>query len=321
MDWGIIINADDYGLSDGVSGAILHAHRHGIVTATSALPVAPAFARTAPWLDDAPDLAVGLHLAAVGEDPPLLGPGEIPTLVRHDGEFAALSSVRMVPRLARGQVDPADLEREFQAQYEAFVGATQRQPTHVDTHHNLHLWPSVGRVVARLAERWQVPVVRRPWSRRHGPTGIGVRSLSRRLEAELRHHDRRYPDLFFGIDEGGRIDTGVLVGLLYGLRGSPAPRSGGIVEIAVHPGEADDPALARYPWPGARRDLELEALTSVAAREAVTAAGFTLTSPGAIATRSGSPLADAGVDIDHPVHPADSPVEPPEVSASTVSED
>lgn len=282
MGWTVIVNADDYGMTEGVSRAILRAHRDGIVTATSALPVGPAFTRTVPWLDDAPDLAVGIHLAAVGEDPPLLRATEIPTLVGRDGGFAALSSVRMVPRLARGHVDPADLEREFQAQFDAFVDATRRHPTHVDTHHNLHLWPSVGRVVASLAQRWAVPVVRRPWSRRHGATGSCVRMLGRGLERTLATHGRVHPDLFHGIDEGGHIDTATLVRLLYGLRGVPVPHPAGVAEIAVHPGEAGDPALARYPWPGARRDLELEALTSDAVRQAVTAAGLALATPGAV---------------------------------------
>lgn len=285
MGWDVIVNADDYGMTEGISRAIVHSHTHGIVTATSAMALGPAFARTAPWLDDAPDLAVGLHLAAVGEDPPLLGAAEIPTLVDRHGSFAALSSMRMVPRLALGGVDPADLEREFQAQHDAFVQATGRRPTHVDTHHNLHLWPSVAGVVAGLAARWEVPVVRRPWSRRHGPVGFGVRHLAHGLGGTLDRHQRRYADAFFGIDEGGRLDVAALVRLLHGLRHRLAPDPGAVVEIAVHPGEPDDPDLARYPWPGARRDLELDALTSPAVQEAITAAGLTLTTPRALAAR------------------------------------
>ncbi len=309
LGWAVIVNADDYGMTDGVSRAILRAHHDGIVTATSAMPVGPAFARAAPWLDDVPDLAVGLHLAAVGEDPPLLCAAEIPSLVDRDGSFASLSSLRAAPRLALGQVDPADLEREFQAQFDAFVAATGRHPTHVDTHHNLHLWPSVGRVVAALAERWAVPVVRRPWSRRHGPTGSGVRSLGRRLGHTLTAHGLAPPDLFYGIDEGGRIDTAALVRLLYALRGVPVPHPAAVAEIAVHPGEAGDPALARYPWPGARRDLECEALTSDAARVAVTAAGFTLVTPGSVHEARRPRTSTAGRATDAPETPDGAPRE------------
>lgn len=267
---GLVVNADDYGLTRGISRAILRAHRAGIVTATSAIPVAPAFAATAPWLDDLPELSVGLHLAAVGEDPPLLSATEVPSLVGRHGRFT-LSSVRLVPRLAAGRVDPGDLEREFTAQYEAFC-ATGRRPTHLDTHHNLHLWPMVGDVVTRLAERWSVPAVRVPWSRARTPTGVGVRHFARSLRRRVDVRTRWCPDGYYGIDESGRLDEGSLLALLARLPADAGPT----IEIAVHPGEADDPDLARYPWPGARRDAELDALTSPAVIDALKRAGHAL---------------------------------------------
>lgn len=275
----VIINADDYGLTTAVSRAIVRAHTDGVVTSTSALVVAPAFAATAAWLDDAPTLGVGLHLAAVGEDPPLLSAAEVPTLVDRRGNFA-VSSMRMVPRLAAGRVDPADLEREFEAQFEAFT-ATGRLPTHVDTHHNLHLWPTVGEVVARLAERWSVPSVRVPWSRARSPVGAGVRRFAKTLRTELDRAGRWYPDVYFGIDEGGRLDTATLVALIDGLADSESATPDLSVEIAVHPGEPDDADLVRYPWPGASRDAELAALTSPEVRRRLDAVGLIRTAYGA----------------------------------------
>ncbi|MBL8776578.1 MAG: ChbG/HpnK family deacetylase [Acidimicrobiales bacterium] len=267
---GLVVNADDYGLTRGISRAILRAHRGGIVTATSAITVAPAFAATVGWLDDVPDLSVGLHLAAVGEDPPLLTAAEVPSLVDRTGRFA-LSSVALVPRLAVGRVDPADLEREFTAQFEAFC-ATGRRPTHLDTHHNLHLWPMVGRVVTALAQQWSVPALRVPWSRARTPTGVGVRHFARTLRRRADAAAVWHPDAYFGIDESGHLDESALLALLDGLSADP----GATVELAVHPGEADDGDLARYPWPGARRDAELAALTSAAVAEAVRRGGHHL---------------------------------------------
>ncbi|MCB1013549.1 MAG: ChbG/HpnK family deacetylase [Acidimicrobiales bacterium] len=281
MAWSVMVNADDYGLTEGTARAILRAHRDGVVTATSVLTVAPAFATTARWLGDAPDLAPGLHLAAVGEDPPLLSAREVPTLVDRRGRFA-LSSVRLTPRLALGRIDPADLEREFQAQHDAFVDAVGRRPSHVDSHHNLHLWPSVAAVVARLSPRWGVPVVRLPWSRRRAPVGVGVRHLARGLARRLDGAGLAHPDRYFGIDEGGQLDTPALLGLVRHLdRGAP-PRPGAVVEIAVHPGEPGDADLDRYPWPGARRDAELAGLTAPALRAALDRGRHTLVGPEAL---------------------------------------
>ncbi|MEO7555425.1 MAG: ChbG/HpnK family deacetylase, partial [Acidimicrobiales bacterium] len=146
----LIVNADDYGLTEGVSRAVLRAHREGVVTSTSALVLGPAFVATASWLDDVPELGVGAHLAIVGEDPPLLSAREIPSLVDKRGRLR-LSWRQLLPRAALGRVDAADVEREMAAQLEALsaaVGASRL--THVDTHQHLHLWPSIGRVVLRL---------------------------------------------------------------------------------------------------------------------------------------------------------------------------
>lgn len=271
----LVVNADDYGLTAGVSRAILRSHLEGVVTNTSALTVAPAFATTMGWLDDAPTLGVGLHLAAVGEDPPLLSAAEVPTLVDRKGDFT-LSSIKMVPRLAARRVDRADLEREFTAQYEAFC-ATGRTPTHLDTHHNLHLWPMVGELVSTLAERWSVPAVRVPWSRAPTPTGVGVRRFGRGLRRRLDAAGIWHPDDYFGIDEGGRLDTPTLLGLLGRLPdGGDDPDAVPTIEIAVHPGETGDADLARYPWPGASRDAELAALLSSAVANRIRKAGHRL---------------------------------------------
>src|SRR5206468_11836837 len=106
------------------------------------------FAQAAPRLLDT-NLGVGVHLAAVGEDPPLLSPAEIPTLVDRQGRLAP-SWRTFVARAAAGRVDPADVEREFRAQIEAVASIGVRL-SHLDTHQHLHLWPLVSEVVVRLA--------------------------------------------------------------------------------------------------------------------------------------------------------------------------
>ncbi|HET7722031.1 MAG TPA: ChbG/HpnK family deacetylase, partial [Acidimicrobiales bacterium] len=83
----LIVNADDYGLTEGISRGILHAHREGIVTSTSAMPLGPAYPKVAKWLPDEDVLGVGVHLAAVGEDPPLLSAREVPSLVDRNGRL------------------------------------------------------------------------------------------------------------------------------------------------------------------------------------------------------------------------------------------
>ena len=57
----LIVNADDFNLSPGVSRGILEAHARGIVTSTTMMINLPPDAATLACLRDS-DLGVGLHL-------------------------------------------------------------------------------------------------------------------------------------------------------------------------------------------------------------------------------------------------------------------
>jgi chitin disaccharide deacetylase len=267
----LIVNADDFGLTDGVCRAIVRAHREGIVTSTSALAVGPAFQRCVSMLDDVPDLGVGVHLAAVGEDPPLLSAREIPTLVDSRGRLP-LSWRQFLPRVALHRIDLADVEREFTAQGEAVraaVGAAR--VTHLDTHQHLHLWPRIDALVCRLAQRWHVPGVRVTRSLGRSLKGRMVNLLGHRLDRRARSSGLVIPGVFAGFDEAGGVTAARLAAVIEQLGAVDEQTA----ELGVHPGEHGDPDLARYEW-GYRWGDELDALVAPEAREAVRRAGFTL---------------------------------------------
>ena len=265
----LIVNADDFGLTEGISVGILRAHREGIVTSTSVLSLGPAYPKVAQWLADEEDLGVGVHLAAVGEDPPLLSASEVPTLVDRRGRLSG-SYKGLVGRMATGRVDLDDVEREFTAQLEAVL-ELDVPVGHLDAHQHLHLWPPVGRVVLALARRFGIPAVRVPRYRGVAPLALGVTVLGRRLAGQARRCGLRYPEDGTGIEVAGRIDHDRLQDVLARL----AAHGTGAVELSVHPGEDDDPERHRYDW-GYRWGDELEALTTDAARQAVTRLGFRL---------------------------------------------
>lgn len=236
----LIVTADDYGLTDATSRAIIEAHQHGIVTATSVLAVAPGVEGRLPWLDETPDLSVGVHLALVGEDPPLLTAVEIPTLVDAAGRFRA-SWRQLLPLLAIGRIDPADIHRELAAQIEVVQG--HRHPTHLDSHQHLHLWPSVAAVVVDLASEHGIGAVRVPRSTGSGPRSRGIDALARRLADRVDDARLARTDRFCGLDEAGGWSADQLVAVLAGLG-----TDGGPVECNVHPGADVDPDRARFAW-------------------------------------------------------------------------
>ena len=78
----VIVNADDFGLSAGVTEGILRAHREGIVTSTTILANMPAAEEAVRRLAEAPGLGVGVHLN-VSQGPVLSAQGE--ALADEDG--------------------------------------------------------------------------------------------------------------------------------------------------------------------------------------------------------------------------------------------
>ncbi|MGH9279419.1 MAG: ChbG/HpnK family deacetylase [Acidimicrobiales bacterium] len=265
----LIVNADDYGLTEGISLGILRAHREGIVTSTSVLAIGPAYPKVSHLLADHPGLGVGVHLAAVGEDPPLLSRYEVPTLFDARGRLYETWPAFLM-RAALGRIDPEDVRREFTAQLEVLqdLGVPL---THLDAHQHLHLWPSVCRVVLDLACQYGIPAVRVPRYRPTTIAGMGVTVLGHRLAGCATQAGLRHPADAVGIEVAGRLDPDRLRALLARM----SARGRDTVELAVHPGEEDDPDRVRYRW-GFRWPEELDALLGERARRAVAGYGFTL---------------------------------------------
>jgi predicted glycoside hydrolase/deacetylase ChbG (UPF0249 family) len=267
----LIVNADDFGLTSGVCRAIVRAYREGIVTSTSALALGPAFASCSTMLDDVADLGVGVHLAVVGEDPPLLTRSEIPSLLDRDGRLPS-SWRRFLPRACAGRIDIDDLRRELNAQLDAVSGALPgRALTHLDTHQHLHLWPPFGSLVIELARERGIPAVRVTRSVGRGGRSLVVNRLGRRFDTKASAAGLRTTDAFAGFDEGGTFVTDALVRTIDRVGATNAHS----VEIGIHPGEYGDADLARYEW-GYRWAEELDALLSPEVRDAVDRNGFTL---------------------------------------------
>jgi predicted glycoside hydrolase/deacetylase ChbG (UPF0249 family) len=265
----LVVNADDMGLTPGICRAVHRGHTDGVVTSTSVLAVGAAFDEAAARLRDSPGLAVGAHLAIVGEDRPLLSAAEVPTLVDRDGRFP-LSYRTVVARGAAGRIDPDDVRREFTAQLERVAGIGTGL-SHLDTHQHTHLWPAVARVVTELAVRHGVPAVRLPTSRRRGPLGLGVRLLSGRLRARLREAGLSTTADYAGLDEAGALDAQRFTAALTRLARAGAPSA----EVNTHPGEAGEAELGRFDW-GYRWGDELAMLTAPATRELVGRLGYRL---------------------------------------------
>lgn len=267
----LVVTADDLGLTVGVNRGIRRAHLDGIVTATSLLAVGRAFDDAVRMLRETPTLDAGVHLALVGEDPPVLTAAEVPTLVDRRGRFPSTYRQFLV-RAATGRVDDADVRRELQAQL-ARVRAGGIPVTHLDTHQHVHLWPTVGSVVLDLAAEHGIGHVRLPRAHGAGPVSLGVNALSVSLGRQLRRRGLPVPD-YAGLDEAGAMDRAAIGRALAALAWRRAGRERALAEINVHPGDVDADS-ARFAW-GYHWAEELAALVDPGTARDVAAAGFVL---------------------------------------------
>ena len=101
----LIVNADDFGFAAGVNEGIVEAHVSGIVTSTSLMVGRPAAADAARLAREYSALSVGLHYE---EDGPEID-------------------------------EPGHAARTFAAQLARFRELTGAEPTHVDSHHHVHM--------------------------------------------------------------------------------------------------------------------------------------------------------------------------------------
>ena len=243
----LIVNADDFGLTRGVSAGILAAHRLGIVTSTTVLVTANpdreqlAQARAA-------GLGLGLHVNLTHGRPLTRGR----SLVDAAGGFVR------DPGRAASRAEAGDVRAEVEAQIERFEKLVGGLPTHLDTHHHVGLYTPVREVVLEVARC----------------RGLPVRSQDEQARTRARSAGLRTTDHFFG--ESGPDAYWSPSRTLAHLRALP----GGVSEFMCHPGWFDaDLAYSRY---GRQRDIEMVGLGAPAARAAAAALGVRLTHFGQI---------------------------------------
>lgn len=148
----LVMNADDFGLTEGVTKGILEACEKGIVRSTTAL-INSAYIEEAYELSKKyPQLGIGIHLnLTLGK--PLT---DVKTLVDENGNF-----FRGAAKVYSHEVDYDEIYREWKAQIEKFVQVFHRLPTHIDSHHHVHDYTEEAlEVTKRLAEEYGLQIRR-----------------------------------------------------------------------------------------------------------------------------------------------------------------
>jgi predicted glycoside hydrolase/deacetylase ChbG (UPF0249 family) len=227
----LILNADDFGVSEETVRATIECFERGALTSATIMAGMPATQLALDYARGRPEFSFGVHLTFVtdGVERPLADPATIPDLLGADGRFLPTGTVRKRALLHRLPVP--QLERELEAQI-AFVRDHGVPVSHVDSHRHVHklapfrealrgVLPRFDirrvrnvqdvflRVPLKSATYWLGPVWRRQLMRRFATT--------EHFYMPTTTHDTAW--------------SGLLLARLRSLRGT--------LEVGVHPGYAD----------------------------------------------------------------------------------
>ncbi len=269
----LIITADDFGISLPVNEAIERSHCGGVLNCASLMVGAKAAEDAVERARRLPTLNVGLHLVLV-DGAPFLPAREIPRLVDEEGRFSSrlvLSGIRFFLR----QSVRRQLEAEIRAQFEAFR-KTGLNLDHVNTHHHLHLHPTVLGLILKVGRDYGMRAVRFPYEPPWPSWRASRRGLGRKLflwlflspwlvflKNRLKREHVRSNHFIFGLNDSGNINPDLILGI---LRSLPP----GVTEIYFHPSIPDiDPGKGGCP-----PLREFETLTDPRLRQALLTSGI-----------------------------------------------
>lgn len=132
----LIVNADDFGQSEGINKGIIQAREHGIVTSASLMVRYPAAVSAATYSKNNHAFGIGLHI-------------DLGEWIYNDGNWDPLYEVVSLE-------DVNAVKNEINNQLNSFYSIMGRTPTHIDSHQHVHQRESIRSVVNDIARELNI---------------------------------------------------------------------------------------------------------------------------------------------------------------------
>lgn len=269
----LIVNADDFGLTEDINRGIVDGFNNGIITSASLIATMPAFQHAVGLARENPDLDTGVHLSLTVGTPCSNSTRLAPIL--KDGEFIR-SYVHVIRSIYANRIHMRDIENELSAQI-AKIKEAGIEISHVDSHQHIHMVPCLFKLMVTLIKELQIRFVRIPdelvSAKQLATTKgwglfvlglIGRVSRRRLLRAKL-----NTTDYFWGLSCSEAMSLNDLTHTLKSLKP-------GVNELMCHPGYDDGTLDPVYGSPSFRQE-ELAALTYRKVFEVIRQRGIQLT--------------------------------------------
>ena len=219
----ITVNADDFGMNDGVNSAIAAAFDAGLIDRTTLMVNMPAsseamkIAKERGFTDK-----VGLHINLTSGKPLTENMAKDPVMCGPSGEFTADFARSMKTRFHLPTDTCKNVEGELRAQLDRYreLGGVL---WHIDSHHYVHTDPSVWRILKRVLKDYPVTSVRLGRNMYTGGNPL-FRIYKSILNPSIRRFCEKRPE-YFGSAEDYRQFIKIM----------PEAASRYDVEVMVHP--------------------------------------------------------------------------------------
>jgi hopanoid biosynthesis associated protein HpnK len=266
----LIINADDFGITESVNIGIIQGHVTGVISSTTIMPCGNAFEHAVALALTNKELGIGVHLTLVGENP-ICDPMTIQSLVDNEGCLSP-QYPRFLLRYCLGQIQLDDIRKELTAQVQKVVDCGI-SITHLDSHQHMHIVPGIIDITIEIAKKFGIQKIRipaepysflggYPFSTVRVIARAGLTFLAQLARRKLKKQGFAAPEHFFGMLAGGNMREEFLLHIIDTL-------PDGTSEIMMHPGADDSILQTMYNW-NYHWQAELNAATSSKVREHIT---------------------------------------------------
>ena len=277
----LIVNADDFGMSRGITDAIVIAHRYGIVTSTSLMANMPAAEYAASRVAKTPAMGIGVHLNICTGRPILSPRRRFPPWWMPRSHFHPPAI--MIRKLWTWRAVGREIETEFRAQIQ-WMKDRGTVPTPHDSHHHMNIYPAaVGpflRAIAAEGVRCARAPVSSVWPKTRQMGGPHEGLLLRRVAVQVyRHALQVIPFRRLDMPQS-RVsflsrDRHNLAALGECWKAAIASLPAGTFELACHPGLFER-GFSETDRIHAQREQELQWLTDPDCRDAIDRNGIRL---------------------------------------------
>jgi chitin disaccharide deacetylase len=231
----LIVNGDDFGISENVNDLILKSFQNGILRSVSMMANGKSFDDAVKIKKSNPELDVGVHLTLVKEKP-ILDSHRLATLLNNEGYFFK-DAIEFSKKYYAEKISLDEVKSELTAQIEKIFDH-RIKISHLDSHQHLHILPKILDITLELARHYKIKFVRFPKEKFSSYMFHDFRSHYRIAQMSVHNYfcskvKKIIPfstDYFAGYYFGGKLNKTNLLTLINHLPPN------GTCELMCHPG-------------------------------------------------------------------------------------